>query len=118
MPEEHKYNQVPNSGPQMQNNVVSDASNQAGRSVYPQANVAEHSKPTDSHRPEAFSNFGEGNSKSLAPSVLVWLAFALTLLITGYFWLLDFGNVKSISEKENEKNQDIQDKCFICGILK
>lgn len=105
MPEEHTYNQPPNSGPQMQNNVAPEAPNQASHPVYPQANVAEHNKPTENRRPEAFSNFGEGNPKSMAPSVLVWLAFALTLLVTGYFWLLDFGNVKSISEKENEKNQ-------------
>ena len=105
MPEEHTYNQPPGVQPETQQNVAPEASNQAGHSVYPQANNSEQKRPTESHRPEAFSSFGEGNQRSIAPSVLVWMAFVIALALTGYFWLMDYSNVKSISEKENEKNQ-------------
>lgn len=105
MPEEHTYNQPPGFKPESQQNVAPEASNQASHSVYPQANNVEQKKPAESHRPEAFSDFGGGNSKSIAPSVLVWMAFVIALALTGYFWLMDYSNVKNITEKENEKNQ-------------
>lgn len=105
MPEEHTYNQPPGNVPKPQQNVAPEASNQAGSGVYPQAHNAEARKPEAIKQPEAFSNFGEGSSSSAGPSVIVWMSFVLVLLLTGYFWLMDYNNVKSISEKENEKNQ-------------
>jgi len=105
MPEEHTYNQVPGSAPEPEQNAAPTAPNQGHSSVYPHASGVEQQRPAAHHKPGAFSDFPEGNSKSIFPSVLVWLVFVIVLILSGYFWLVDYGNVKSISEKENEKNQ-------------
>lgn len=109
MPEEHTYNQppAPSQAPQSNTtpNMAPQAPKEAGSSVYPQANKVEDRKPEMGRGHEAFSDFGDGSKKSIAPSVFVWLTFVLVVVITTFFWLSDWGNVKSISEKENEKNQ-------------
>lgn len=109
MPEEHTYNQppAPSQAPQSNTtpNMAPQVPKEADSSVYPQANKVENRKPEMSRGHEAFSDFGDGSRKSVAPSAFVWLTFVMTLVITVFFWLSDWGNVKSISEKENEKNQ-------------
>lgn len=105
MPEEHTYNQPPGTRAEPQQSVAPEASNQAVSSTYPQANKVEEKKPQATKQPEAFSNFGDGNPKSIAPSVLVWLTFVMVVALTAYFWLMDYSNSKSIEEKNNEKNQ-------------
>lgn len=105
MPEEHTYNQPPGFRPEPQNNAAPKTQNQVNPAVYPQPSNPEQGKTPAEKKPEAFSEFGGGNSRSIVPNVLVWLAFVIVLALTGYFWLIDYGNVKSISEKENEKNQ-------------
>lgn len=108
MPEEADFNRPP-AGPNM---------NQS--SSYPQEEKKDDSfsDPSPSHtqpppkppvthssppRRETFDEFSQ-NQSSPVPNILVWLAFALVLIATGFFWLSDYSNVKAISEKESEKN--------------
>lgn len=76
----------------------------------PAPKPAEEPKPKEQQskvirQGESFAEFDEGGGQSPAPAAILWITFILTVLITGYFWLIDYSNVKAISEKESEKNQ-------------
>ena len=60
--------------------------------------------PPSSHHAETLSEFNQSKGASPVPSVLIWLSFIITLVVTGFFWLSDYSNVKAVNEKESEKN--------------
>lgn len=108
--------------PEMEENTEQFVPEEKSDSSYPQATKADDSSlsPPVSHPEMAKHNeqkqrrndsqsmsspvFMQDKGVSPIPSIIVWVTFALALFLTIFYWMSDYSNVKSIAEKESEKN--------------